>query len=293
MARGDLYEVALILDIPFISWIISRRLPVFALIVALIIFGGNLAISNKSPSYYSSAELQITDDFLTSVTVDTDKKTQIEFLKFRVASDPQMQALRHKWTLLPQQTTVHHDAVNDKLILGIHYPDAEIAKLIADSVTAQYVKAAKQLRNESIARNVSFLEAQVATLKAELAAELKVLDQSARGGNVLIQDDYQRTNTLITNAMEELSRAKALLVAQPEIALRIIRTPETSSVPSGPNQRSMLLALISFAIFCGVVAVLVLEWLDTVIRRPVDIDRHLGLSTFGVIPDLQPQPIKK
>jgi capsular polysaccharide biosynthesis protein len=54
----------------------------------------------------------------------------------------------------------------------------------------------------------------------------------------------------------------------------------------------MYLALLSFAIFCGLVAVLILEWLDTIIRRPHDVENTLGLATFGVIPDLHLQPIE-
>lgn len=268
-------------------------MPVFIVTTMVIILAGHFSISRITPTFYSSAELQITSDFLAGANIGNDEKTQYEYLNYRVQTASGMQALTRKWGTLENVVQINLQAATHKIIIGAQHETAVWSREIAQAIQALFVTTANQMRQQNLTKKINLLVAEVETLRSDLRSKTSTLADRLKGGSVIAQTDYQRTVTLLTAAMKRLAQAKSLTLVSQDDVLRIVKTPEVSLAPVGPKPRSMMIALIAFALFCAVVLILLLEWLDTVIRRPLDIERSLGLITFGVIPDLRPQPIKK
>ncbi len=294
LSEGNIFqEVALILDLPFLSWIVSRRIPVFAVVVAVIVLVGNIFVSRVNPLFFASAKIEMTPDFLSLKTDRTQRATDFEYLNFKATNSKAMADLTTKWGPLESRSQIHFDPRSQIITIGLYQPSAEAAKNATKDLVDLFLTTAQDLHRQSLASEIAFRQAEVDAHRFDLQNQFSLSGSTITDPSDLSQLDTRKTSALLTAAMERLARGKALmLLPNPEV-LRVIAAPTLPFEPSGPQKGAMLLALIAFAIFCALITVLILEWLDTVIRRPRDIERNLGLSTFGVIPELQPQPIKK
>lgn len=274
-------------DIPFWSWVIARRLPIFALVATLISVIGATLISRQTQSYTSIAELLIDPNAAQHRSIDD--QSHFEFLKFKSLTSGEVERVVSELALPGNpisRASVYHDEHNGKVTIGFHDPSPETALLMTTAITRALQVTAKNLAKQDAQRRLSFHETEARALRAEL--ESVPSPSASNEGN----PKGNLTEELYQIAVNKLAKAKADIETPiPEI-MSMLRQPTLAKTPSGPDKSSMYFALFSFAIFCGLIMILILEWLDTVIRRPHDIEYTLGLATFGVIPDLQLQPIE-
>jgi uncharacterized protein involved in exopolysaccharide biosynthesis len=274
-------------DIPFWTWVLTRRIPIFALVATLIVVVGGSVVSRHTQSYVSMAELLFNPTTLQDTNVD--QQTQFEFLKFRALTSSDVEKAIAQLGLEGDpmsRANVNFSKTSGKIIVGFQDANPEAALFLTAAITRGFQSTAKSLAQRDAERRAAFHASEVNALRLEVAR------MSSHPGTNNNEPERRLTEELYQNALDNSAKAKADLgIAKPEI-LSVISLPVLAKTPSGPNKNSMYLALISFAIFCGLITILILEWLDTIIRRPNDIERTLGFATFGVIPDLQLQPIE-
>jgi len=203
-----------------------------------------------------------------------------------------MSKLTENWGPVDTLFQVHHHALKGIITLGLHHTTPEGAKGAIQELAALFIETADLLRQNDLQKQIEFDQAAVETFRKNLQDQIGILTSQNETGRSIAEVDYRNANTLLAEATERLVQSKALLQVPQSSVLRIVEVAALPSAPSGPKRNVMLIALTSFAIFCALITILILEWLDTVIRRPRDIEHSLCLETFGIIPDLRPQPIK-
>ena len=274
-------------DIPFWTWVIARRIPIFALIATLVMTAGASLISRHVQTYMSTADLLL--DPRLAQDHGLDSQTHFDVLKFRVLTSGEIERALTELSLTGDPISriqLRHDPLASKITLGFRDADPEAALLMTRAIATGFVTSAQTMAQQDAHRRVEQLEAEANALRDDLAR----LD----GATETVKTDVERrlTEELYQEAIAKLATTRADLQAPAVNVISISRAPSLATAPYGSDKTTMYLALASFAIFCGLVAILILEWLDTVIRRPQDVETSLGLATFGVIPDLQLQPIE-
>lgn len=274
-------------DIPFWTWVIARRIPIFALIATLVMTAGASLISRHVQTYMSTADVLL--DPRLARDHDLDSETHFDVLKFRVLTSGEIEQAIAELSLTNDPISriqLRHDPAASKITLGFRDPDPEAALLMTRAIATGFMRSAQAMSRQDANRRIEQYEAETNALREDLAR----LDRA----NDSVKTDVERrlTEELYQDTIAKLAAAKADFQSQSSDVVSLSRAPSLAQEPYSPNKSTMYLALASFAIFCGLVVILILEWLDTVIRRPHDIETSLGLATFGVIPDLQLQPIE-
>jgi uncharacterized protein involved in exopolysaccharide biosynthesis len=248
---------------------------------------GATFISRHTQTYMSTSVMLINPSISQNRSVD--RISHFEFLKFRVLTSGEVNRTAEELALDGNplnRVSVYHEEISGKGSVGYQDPNPEAALLMTRSITHAFLATAKQLEKSDAEKRVGFHASEAKALRDDLAR----FDRTKHSPR--LEAEQRLTEDLYQSALANLAKAKADLQMPAAEVLTILQQPQLEKSPSGPNKSSMYLALLSFAIFCGLITILVLEWLDTIIRRPHDVENTLGFSTFGVIPDLQLQPIE-
>lgn len=252
----------------------------------MIMIVGASIISRHTQSYMSVSEVLIDPGFADNRSIDS--HTHFEFLKFHALISGEFERAVQELDIQGNPValvSMNHDAASGKISIGFRDRDPETALAMTAAVVRSFQLTAKKIELKNAEQRADYHKAEINMLHTELD-RLKDLNSETYN-----RSKHQVTQDLYQTALDKLAKAQADLAMPTPDIVTVLRQPTLATAPSGPNKTSMYLALLSFAIFCALIAVLILEWLDTIIRRPHDIEHTLGLATFGVIPDLQLQPI--
>ena len=66
--------------------------------------------------------------------------------------------------------------------------------------------------------------------------------------------------------------------------MRVIEDASVPRVPIRPRRMMNLIVAVLVGLFVGVGTALVIEYFDTTIKTPDDVERYLGLPVIGIVP---------
>lgn len=155
---------------------------------------------------------------------------------------------------------------------------AELDKQIAAEVDV--VKRSMQANYRATVAHEAELERQVAMVKTD------VLDLQGRSINYTILEREVETNRQLYDAL--LQRYKEIGITS-SIDANNISIVDTALVPGGPykpNMRRNVTMAAMVGLILGVLLAFVFEFLDDTLKRPDELEKHLGVPVLGVIPKL-------
>lgn len=167
---------------------------------------------------------------------------------------------------------------------GIVASDAEALDRVAAALP-------RVLRGQfaDLSAQISALAAQRLALRDEASALSATIDTTADVAGALRTLEQRRTaiNAQHGATLDQLARVQAAAVA-PRIS--VIEAPALPDAPSGPNRRLIAGGGACLAILTGLALGVLLNVFSTVLRRPEDIERHLGVRPFATVPDFRVGP---
>lgn len=145
------------------------------------------------------------------------------------------------------------------------------------------------IQNAQIDSQLTQLEAQARDITTQLAALKDSIDRTAAVAVQLqaLQRDYENTQAQYATATDRLSKAstgeriEALAKGQRIGVLDAATVPDS---PSRPNRVKIALTGGVAGLILGFGLVILAEILNSAIRRPIDLERHLQITPIGVIP---------
>ena len=145
------------------------------------------------------------------------------------------------------------------------------------------------IQNAQIDSQLTQLEAQARDITTQLAALKDSIDRTAAVAVQLqaLQRDYENTQAQYATATDRLSKAstgeriEALAKGQRIGVLDAATVPDS---PSRPNRVKIALTGGVAGLLLGFGLVILAEILNSAIRRPIDLERHLQITPIGVIP---------
>ncbi|MGC8844187.1 MAG: GumC family protein, partial [bacterium] len=143
--------------------------------------------------------------------------------------------------------------------------------LQSERISAQLDIFTNEAKKKALESFVQPLEEQLSTLPDKSLAYAR------------LQRERQTLSTLYTDLLQRLQEARIRETTTRGNAY----VAETASLPTSPAfpPRNLLISTgFVLAIFLGVAAALLAEYLDDTVKAPVDAERHLGIPVLGAIP---------
>ncbi|MEP5760894.1 MAG: hypothetical protein ABJ327_16595 [Litoreibacter sp.] len=267
-------------DLSFHAWVLTRRLPLFALIAALAFTICNALITPKTENYIATAELAFAQHALATDILQLDPKTRYEFVRFRMMTSDTLEKAAQTvgFDADPRgQTVIRYQTETNEVTIGFRSENPEVAVDMARMLTTLFATTAQTLYQLELERQASRYDAELKKAKIGSAA-INVNQVSIRNSDLYTQSlvRLQATQTRLQQ------HDKPIIISTKPVAITGYTPQSTAS--------AVYLILMLFAVSCGAAAIWIAERLDTVIRRPHDLEHAIGLSTFGVIPDLKFRP---
>lgn len=163
-------------------------------------------------------------------------------------------------------------------------------------MSAQYVNDYQVLIKSRSVTDAVIEKLDLDMTNEQVASKISVsYETSSRVVKVTVKDSEAQRAADIANALgEEGNQIVAKMMNLDSLTLvDAARVPTTGQMASAAK-RAVLLAVIAAVLAAGVLVVI--RVLDDTIRSEEDVERHLGLSTLGVIPqaqELQAKPVPK
>lgn len=171
------------------------------------------------------------------------------------------------------------------------------AELIREQAGVEDEPAAAETQNASILQvqladidaRIEVFEEELLTSKAQLDAVTETIERTpdVQIGLDALNREFSLTQTQYNNAVRGLSDARVGVTIETKSKGRRITLIDPATVPNFPASPNRLLIILGgslFGLILGVGLVLLMELLNTSIRRPVEISRQLGITPLSTIP---------
>lgn len=142
---------------------------------------------------------------------------------------------------------------------------------------------------EDIDRRIANLREEIARIDAEIPEIEQDLNEAAANGVTYnkLQRDYNNIQGQYNQAVDRLSVAatgqRIELLAKGQ-RISVIEQAITPDRPTKPNRPLIAAAGVGAGMFAGLAVVVLLEFLNRAIRRPVELTSRLGITPFAVLP---------
>ena len=133
---------------------------------------------------------------------------------------------------------------------------------------------------------------------ASLEKEFETLKKSVQSANVKgfelerLQQDVEGSRKLRDLFMEEYKQTSLNSSFETD-RVRVVDPALVPGAPSKPNKRRIIMMAVLLALFAGIGLAFLIDYLDQTIKTSEDVERKLGLSTLGLLPELNKKKIKK
>lgn len=139
---------------------------------------------------------------------------------------------------------------------------------------------------------IDVLELQKSGAEAELEVLIAAIDATPTNAVTLgtLERDYENIRVLYNGAAAEFAAARTGdRVESQSRGQRIVVVEQAvqPDEPSSPNRKKIAAASLGAGIGLGVGFIVLLELLNTAIRRPAEISTHLGIKPFATIPHIR------
>jgi uncharacterized protein involved in exopolysaccharide biosynthesis len=183
---------------------------------------------------------------------------------------------------------------------GPDHPDVKRARREWQEAQARRDEEVERFRRTRVDEQVARIDqeirdhqAQLADLKAEVAAFQKRIDATPRWGQEIfnMNRDYEvlRAKYVATvSRRADAAAAEQLLAADQPTMFRMVETPVAPERPVAPDRPKLLWIAVLAAIAAGLAAAGIAEWLDASMRGPEDAV-PLGVPVLAAIPRIGPR----
>jgi capsular exopolysaccharide synthesis family protein len=264
----------------------ARRSTIAAMTMIGLLLAG-LYLATRSPSYSSTAEVQINlssdptgglgTDLLTEVAVADSSKVAEEALRSLPGSALGTQDLLTKVTVsTPSEAAV--------LVITCVDQEAGFAQACADAMANGYLTYKDQTASQAAESTRIALQDQLAAITERLA---QISDEQAtlEASGDTSSPDYQALDVERISLIAEQNAISADLTdldrRDPAGSVLSSASPATSTAPGAAI---VLIAGALFGLFFGVVLAFVQEALSGRVREASDVERELGAPVVGVVP---------
>ncbi len=128
----------------------------------------------------------------------------------------------------------------------------------------------------------------VSELKLKNNAEAGLINVTQRGDTRIIEITVQNNDpalaVLVANRFAEVFKRKAIELID-AVNIQVIDAAVMPKAPIKPNKKLNIAISFVLGFMAGVGAVLLIEYLDSTVKTPEDIQKHLGLIVIGNISD--------
>ncbi|MBN1510508.1 MAG: polysaccharide biosynthesis tyrosine autokinase [Phycisphaerae bacterium] len=101
-----------------------------------------------------------------------------------------------------------------------------------------------------------------------------------------LQNEVTRHQKLFEMLIQRMSEVE-LTADYTRTNVEVIETAGKPKAPAGPNKRRMAATSLVFALIAGVGLAFVLERVDDTVRTPEDLERRVGISVLGFVPEIR------
>jgi polysaccharide biosynthesis transport protein len=136
---------------------------------------------------------------------------------------------------------------------------------------------------------IGYLAEQKTAIETELADLAKTID--ATPGNAIalgtLERDYENTRVQYNQAVANLGQARTgdqIELTSKGQRISVIEQATVPSEPTSPNRPRIAVAGVAGGMVLGLGFIVLLEILNRAIRRPVELNRRLGITAFATIP---------
>ncbi len=152
----------------------------------------------------------------------------------------------------------------------------EISTLIASLETEYKIK---KTREEELLRNIELLKDE-AVKGSKVSLELEKIKENYQQNRMFYEDLLRRSKEMELSSSVSINRIRPIDPAIPPQA------------PTSPKTRQNTVVGILLGIFLGVSFVLFLDYLDSSIKTPSDVEKHIEQSVLTVVPKYSPEKVK-
>ncbi|HUU93343.1 MAG TPA: polysaccharide biosynthesis tyrosine autokinase [Phycisphaerae bacterium] len=176
----------------------------------------------------------------------------------------------------PQHESVRRLKVSAQAIVNdLEAKQSEVLSQLIQQQAAVLKNVYDSARNAEAELQTRVAEARAAALSAaKLTAEYRARE-----------DEYRRVQTMLNTVLDGLERMRiSAAIARPNI--RIVGRPDIPLEPTQPRVVLYSVAAILFSLLVGVGLSLLIELVDTRLRTPAQVVRHIGVPMLARVPDL-------
>lgn len=183
-----------------------------------------------------------------------------------------------------------------------------IAKPVYQAETTLIVKTEKTEGTNTVTSDQIKTTQQLAVTYGEIIKSRKVLDDVIKNLNleesygslsskisvstvsdtqiikVLVQDTNKSNAAKIANEIPKVFAKEAIRIADAN-GVEVIDKAQTPVNPVSPNKKMNILIAGVLGVMIGLFIIFIIEFLNTKIKTPQDIEKELGLPLLGVIPE--------
>lgn len=139
-----------------------------------------------------------------------------------------------------------------------------------------------EARRQSLADEKSFMEQEIASLSASIAKTPQISGEIDR-----LEREYQNTQSQYNQAVDRMATAatgeRIELLSKGE-RISVIENASVPTKPTSPNRPLIAGAGALAGVGIGTALIFLFELLNQSIRRPVDLERHLGVTPIATLP---------
>lgn len=152
----------------------------------------------------------------------------------------------------------------------------EISTLIASLETEYKIK---KTREEELLRNIELLKDE-AVKGSKVSLELEKIKENYQQNRMFYEDLLRRSKEMELSSSVSINRIRPIDPAIPPQA------------PTSPKTKQNTVVGILLGIFLGVSFVFFLDYLDSSIKTPSDVEKHIEQSVLTVVPKYSPEKVK-
>lgn len=184
---------------------------------------------------------------------------------------------------------------NTQLVeIAVTDTDPQRAQAVANEIASQLIKLSPAGPSGDTAQRQAFIQEQLNDLEAKIReTQDEITSKQTDLANMFSARQIADTQTQITGLQSKLSTLQAnyaaLLSNTQQGALNSISVIEPAALPTvpvGPNKMATILLAAAIGLVLAVSAAYLLEYLDDTLKNPDDVQKELGLTTLGAVPQL-------
>lgn len=257
-----------------------------------------LVSRSTTPVYQATTTLLInqapdaqTSDYNAILTSERQARTYAQMLSRRPILEATLNELNLDTEVSAFQEQVTVELVRDTQLIevAVENTDPRLAASLANTLVEVFTEELETLQAERYAASKASLQAQIADLESQMAdlrAQIEAIGQPVGEDE---QAELQRlegqltqlrsSHTALLQSFEELRLAEAQSVSN----VVVIDPAVANFNPVSPRTliNTLLAAVVGGMLALG--GVFLIEYLDHTVKRPEDVERHLGLAIIGTI----------